>query len=250
MSDKHWQHESSIAERFLSLMSPGKPVALSRPTGAHPDVLWHSERGVIGLELTRLVTSQSRSQIESHRSRVHEVAESLLSQTADLDAYIYLHWLDGQPRPNLHTRDLGAEVAAIVRAHLPGPGDRIILGSDYDFTREFIHPSLDRVTIDRTVAHGGVFVETMDSDWVRTLTAADIGEIIRRKASTQPQSVPGIVSHWLLIYGDFGPMSSYAEPDAVALDAKYASPFEENWLALIGRKQLWQLKPAAPAPGA
>jgi len=56
MSETKWDHEQAIP--FGSWLSSGSRHELSRTLRPHPDVLWHAPEGLVGLELTRLLSDR------------------------------------------------------------------------------------------------------------------------------------------------------------------------------------------------
>jgi hypothetical protein len=248
MPDTKWQHERQIAKRFLRLLGEREP-ALSRPAGPHPDVLWQSPEGAIGLELTRLVSDQRLVERENIREQILALARAAATSLPIDDLFVWVHWHDWAPDPRIRYAEIAKELIAVVGANLPPQGARLALGSEYDFDRKFIHPVFDRITIDRTVRHGGVSLATFYSDWLKVLTVEDLRSRIEEKSAKNRSGIPPLHEHWLVIYGGFGPLSARVEPEPDVLEYVYTSIFNRVYLTFLSGEQQWQLLTAPRALG-
>jgi hypothetical protein len=248
MSETKWDHEQAIAVRFLALLGEPQPK-LSRPSGPHPDVLWHAPEGLVGLELTRLLSDQALVERENLRESILARARSDPALPID-DVYVWVHWHDGSPEPGASLTELALDLLSAVRANLPPPGGRIVLGTEYDFTREFVHPVYDRIAIDRTATHGGIFFTTQYSDWLQVLTPEHLDSRITRKSRRNRAGMQPLHQHWLIIYGEFGPLSSYLELAPGAVQSTYRSAFDRLYLAFLGEGKVWRLQTVPLALGA
>jgi hypothetical protein len=238
--DEKWEHEREVAVRFLELQAEHEPT-LSRPAGAHPDVIWQSQRGAIGLEVTRLVAHQVLTTLEIRREdvlrRVRQLAIGIDAEHLD----VVVHWHDEAPAPGASHQGLAEELFKVVRAHLPAPGATVALGTGFGFDLEFVHPTFDRLRIDRSQPHGGVFFSTMYSVFPSNLSAAYLRGRVNSKSRRRRDAMPAVSEHWLIIYGSHGPLSSYMDPEPSALAETYASMFDRIFLVFLNEGRWWEL---------
>jgi|WetSurMetagenome_2_1015567.scaffolds.fasta_scaffold63379_2 hypothetical protein len=249
MTDAKWEIEQPIARRFLALYGEAEP-RLDRPAGPHPDVLWERPAGLIGLELTRVVARQSLVQHEHRRERIINRTRQLAASWGVNDAFVWVHWHDDAPPPTIRPRLLAEELAAIIKEHMPEDGQSVTLGTFLDYTDEWDHPVFDRLTINRTVTHGGIFVTTQYSSIVPPMDADYLTGVIQRKSSRQRESLPPLLEHWLVIYGAHGPLSSYMELDPVVLNTVFPSRFDRIFLTFLNEERYWELTTAPMQLGA
>jgi hypothetical protein len=187
---------------------------------------------------------------ESLREQVLEAARAQSSVLGIASAFVWVHWHGNVPSPAHGTNLLATNLLSLVGRYLPADGKRVKLGIGFDFDVEFVDPVFDRITIDRTVDHGGVLFTTAYSDWLQPLTRDGLANRIREKSAKNRAGMSEVAEHWLVLYGAFGPLSSYVEPSADTLGSRYESAFDRTYLTFLAEKRLWLLHTTRSTLGA
>jgi hypothetical protein len=192
--------------------------------GLFCDTIWSTLPGV---------SSQANQRLTELEGRREDVLNRVRMSTGSLgvdNLFVWVHWHDGAPARGRSNSTLAEQLLEIVRDHLPRQGETVKLGTEVDFDQEFSDPTFERIKIDRSQPHGGVFFATMYSDWLGDLSADYLRGRISAKTGKRRPSLPSMVEHWLVIYGAHGPLSSYMEPEPSALTETYQSVFDRIFL--------------------
>jgi hypothetical protein len=144
------QVEAELAwfERFRAT-HPELLVCPVRPQDPpEPDLAVETPAGLIGVELTELVTGQFQRSVETAQDGTLHRAEEIFSARGGPPTFVTLYWRH-QAGPRRPDPVLADWIATLVRDHLPtSPGESLFDSTDPDGL-QMEHPLIERIEITR-----------------------------------------------------------------------------------------------------
>ena len=237
--------ELALFERFRAAtgLLVGRPVVPQEPP--EPDIAVTTDSGIIGIELTELVTGPFQRGVESAQDRTLARAEELYTSYGGPPIFVTLYWWHSAG-PRRLDAELAEWIAQTVFRHLPPGPSNIILDTTEPAGVPMDHDLVQRIDITRLPddpASGWSsprhwWPGRIGHDWIQRCIEAN---------NEKPGSYTGAyAATWLVISATEAPSSGFILDDSVFAES-YASAFDKVFLAAYSDSKVGPL-PTRPRP--